>query len=105
MSVYHTKTSAANASSNPVIQHDVDPNFLHSGIRATTGNRSEIKSNSTTLPCQHCTNEINERNKRIPRIRLCYYCHLPGHHIYNCKAKDNDEATQLLKQAINVGIR
>ncbi|KAJ0718354.1 hypothetical protein HanLR1_Chr08g0269661 [Helianthus annuus] len=39
MSVYHSKTSAANASGNPVIQHDVDPDFQHSGIRATVGNR------------------------------------------------------------------
>ncbi|KAJ0909929.1 putative transcription factor interactor and regulator CCHC(Zn) family [Helianthus annuus] len=81
MSAIHNKLSAAHTSDDvSVVQQ--------SGIRATSGNRSEIKPNSTTLPCQHCTDEKNERKKRIPRTRLCYYCHLPGHQIYNCKAKE-----------------
>ncbi|KAF5817367.1 putative transcription factor & chromatin remodeling ARID family [Helianthus annuus] len=42
---------------------------------------------------------------RIPRVRLCYYWHLPGHQIYMCKAKENDEAAQLVRQAMNAGIR
>ncbi|XP_035836248.1 uncharacterized protein LOC110891416 isoform X1 [Helianthus annuus] len=105
MSVFHSINSAASDIGNPVIHHDVNSDFQHSGIRATHGKQTEIIETSTTLPCQHCTDEINERNKRIPRVRLCYYCHLPGHQIYNCMAKDNDETSQLLKQAINVGIR
>ncbi|KAJ0612074.1 putative transcription factor interactor and regulator CCHC(Zn) family [Helianthus annuus] len=99
--------------------------FQHSGIRAKSDKRAEIKSNSTTLPCQHaksdkraeiksnsttlpcqhCTDEQNEKVRRIPRIKLCYYCHSPGHQIYNCKVKENDEVTQLLKQAINYGTK
>ncbi|KAJ0725192.1 putative transcription factor interactor and regulator CCHC(Zn) family [Helianthus annuus] len=98
MSANHNKPSAAYA-------YGDDSVVQYSGIRATSGNRSEIKPNSTTLPCQHCTDEKNEKCKRIPRIRLCYYCHLPGHQIYNCKAKENDESKQLLKQDINAGIR
>ncbi|KAF5791567.1 putative transcription factor interactor and regulator CCHC(Zn) family [Helianthus annuus] len=91
---YQSKLSAAN---NHVSQH--------SGIRATTGKRAEIKPNSTTMPCQHYVDEKNEKERRIPRVSLCYYCHQPGHQIYMCKAKENDEATQLIKQAINTGIR
>ncbi|KAJ0683607.1 putative transcription factor interactor and regulator CCHC(Zn) family [Helianthus annuus] len=113
MSVFHTNTSAANDIGNPVIHHDVHPvihrdvnsDFQHSGIRATHGKRTEIHETADTLPCQHCIDEINERNKRNSRVRLCYYCHTPGHQIYNCIEKDNDETSQLLKQAINVGIR
>ncbi|KAF5770252.1 putative transcription factor interactor and regulator CCHC(Zn) family [Helianthus annuus] len=96
MPAYHS--SAAN------VMGDVS-DFQHSGIRATSRNQSEIEPNSTTLPCQHCTDEQDERNRRNTRIRLCYYCHLPGHQIYNCKAKENDEVTQLLRQAINAGIK
>ncbi|KAJ0515011.1 putative transcription factor interactor and regulator CCHC(Zn) family [Helianthus annuus] len=84
---------------------DTNPDFQQSGIRATSDKCAEIKPNSTTLPCQHCTDEQNERIRRIPRIKLCYYCHSPGHQIYNCKVKENDEVTQLLKQAINSGTK
>ncbi|KAM0042755.1 putative transcription factor interactor and regulator CCHC(Zn) family [Helianthus debilis subsp. tardiflorus] len=77
----------------------------HSGIRATVGKNAEIKPTSTTLPCQHCIDEKNEKERRIPRVRLCYYCHQLGHQIYSCKAKVNDEATQLIHQAVNVGIQ
>ncbi|KAF5819646.1 putative transcription factor interactor and regulator CCHC(Zn) family [Helianthus annuus] len=77
----------------------------HSDIRATVGKSAEIKPTSTTLPCQHCIDEKNEKERRIPRVRLCYYCHQPRHHIYSCKAKENDDATQLINQAINAGIQ
>ncbi|MFS8004880.1 putative transcription factor interactor and regulator CCHC(Zn) family [Helianthus anomalus] len=46
-----------------------------------------------------------KKKTRIPRERLCYYCHIPGHQIYMCKAKENDEVTQLIRQAINAGVR
>ncbi|KAJ0802327.1 putative transcription factor interactor and regulator CCHC(Zn) family [Helianthus annuus] len=107
MSVFHSSSSAVSNIGDPVSHHhhDVNSDFQHSGIRATHGKRTEIHETSVTLPCQHCTDEINERNKRTPRVRLCYYCHSPGHQIYNCIEKDNDETSQLLKQAINVGIR
>ncbi|KAJ0851529.1 putative transcription factor interactor and regulator CCHC(Zn) family [Helianthus annuus] len=77
----------------------------HSGIRAKAGKNAEIKPTSTTFPCQHCIDEKNEKDRRIPRVRLCYYYHQPGHQMYMCKTKENDEATQLINQAINVGIR
>ncbi|KAJ0952532.1 putative transcription factor interactor and regulator CCHC(Zn) family [Helianthus annuus] len=84
---------------------EVKSGFQHSGIRAMSDKRAEIKPNSTTLPCQHCIDEQNEKDRRFPRIKLCYYCHSPGHQIYNCKVKENDEVTQLLKQAINSGTK
>ncbi|MFS7909162.1 putative transcription factor interactor and regulator CCHC(Zn) family [Helianthus anomalus] len=77
----------------------------HSGIRAAVGKSAEIKPTSTSLPFQHCIDEKNEKERRIPRARLCYYCHQPGHQIYSCKVKENDEATQLINQAINAGIQ
>ncbi|KAJ0771195.1 putative transcription factor interactor and regulator CCHC(Zn) family [Helianthus annuus] len=79
----------------------------HSGIRAmyTTRSDAEIKPTATTLPCQHCTEEKNERKQRSRRERICYYCHLPGHQIYTCKSKENDEESQLIRQAINAGTR
>ncbi|KAM0019763.1 putative transcription factor interactor and regulator CCHC(Zn) family [Helianthus debilis subsp. tardiflorus] len=46
-----------------------------------------------------------DRERRNYRVRLCYYCHRPGHQIYECKSKENDEATQLVNQAVNAGIR
>ncbi|KAJ0809590.1 putative transcription factor interactor and regulator CCHC(Zn) family [Helianthus annuus] len=92
-------------SNNPQPSDAYDHVSQHSGIRATSGKRAEIKPSSTTMPCQHCVDENNEKDKRIPRVRLCYYCHQLGHHIYMCKAKENDEATQLIKQTINTGIR
>ncbi|KAF5821961.1 putative transcription factor interactor and regulator CCHC(Zn) family [Helianthus annuus] len=92
-------------SNNPQPSAAYDHVSQHSGIRATSGKRAEIKPSSTTMPCQHCVDENNEKDKRIPRVRLCYYCHQLGHHIYMCKAKENDKATQLIKQTINTGIR
>ncbi|KAJ0950573.1 putative transcription factor interactor and regulator CCHC(Zn) family [Helianthus annuus] len=79
----------------------------HSGIRAMFATRSdaEIKPTATTIPCQHCFEEKNERKQRSRRVRLCYYCHLPGHQIYTCKSKENDEESQLIRQAINAGTR
>ncbi|KAJ0603885.1 putative transcription factor interactor and regulator CCHC(Zn) family [Helianthus annuus] len=84
---------------------DATMDFQQSGIRATSDKCAGIKPTSTTLPCQHCTDEQNERIRRVPRAKLCYYCHSPGHQIYNCKVKEDDEVTQLLRQAINSGTK
>ncbi|MFS7918619.1 putative transcription factor interactor and regulator CCHC(Zn) family [Helianthus anomalus] len=79
--------SAASVHSNPT-----------SGIRATTG-REEIPAiTSTTLPCLHCSYEKKERRRFQ---RKCYYCDQSGHQIAECKKKDEDEATQLIRLAIN----
>ncbi|KAF5803156.1 putative protein kinase RLK-Pelle-LRR-VIII-1 family [Helianthus annuus] len=103
MSANREKLSAANAYS---YAYDDDVSDVqHSGIRATTRTDAEVKPTATSMPCQHCIDEKNEKKRRTPRERLCYYCHLPGHQIYMCKAKENDEATQLIRQAINAGIR
>ncbi|KAF5761951.1 putative transcription factor interactor and regulator CCHC(Zn) family [Helianthus annuus] len=77
----------------------------HSGIRATTRSDADITPTATSMPCQHCIDEKNERKRQSRRERLCYYCHLPGHQIYTCKSKENDEELQLIRQAINAGIR
>ncbi|KAM0009001.1 putative transcription factor interactor and regulator CCHC(Zn) family [Helianthus debilis subsp. tardiflorus] len=75
-----------------------------SGIIAMLPRNAEIQQTSTTMPCQHCLYEKYEKEKK-PHVRLCYYCHQPGHQIYSCKAKENDKATQLINQAINAGIQ
>ncbi|KAF5759369.1 putative transcription factor interactor and regulator CCHC(Zn) family [Helianthus annuus] len=75
------------------------------GIRATSGTPVEIRITSTTLPCQHCYDEQHEREKNKRRVKLCFYCHRPGHQIYSCKSKENDQATQLVNQAVNTGIQ
>ncbi|KAF5757198.1 putative transcription factor interactor and regulator CCHC(Zn) family [Helianthus annuus] len=67
--------------------------------------KAEIQPTATTMPCQHCLDEKHEKEKKFPRVRLCYYCHQPGHLIYSCKAKEHDETTQLINQAINAGIQ
>ncbi|KAJ0721563.1 putative transcription factor interactor and regulator CCHC(Zn) family [Helianthus annuus] len=90
----HSYLSAAN--SNEVQQ---------SGIRATSRIPAEIRISSTTLPCQHCNDEQHEGVKNKRRVKLCFYCHRPGHQIYCCKSKENDEATQLVNQAVNAGIQ
>ncbi|KAJ0739584.1 putative transcription factor interactor and regulator CCHC(Zn) family [Helianthus annuus] len=79
----------------------------HSGIRAMPGkmNHNEIKPTSTLLPCQHCTDEAKKRNNRNPLEKICYYCRQPGHKIHACKRKETDEATQLIRRAINEGIQ
>ncbi|KAJ0665742.1 putative transcription factor interactor and regulator CCHC(Zn) family [Helianthus annuus] len=64
-----------------------------------------IRATATTLPCQHCQDEEIKLQKRNHRTRLCFYCHRPGHFIYECKSKENDENTQLISQAVNAGIR
>ncbi|KAJ0433137.1 putative transcription factor interactor and regulator CCHC(Zn) family [Helianthus annuus] len=93
-----------NPISNSAAQIPSDPQ--HSGIRAETGKKKvEIKSSSTVLPCQHCTDEMNSKNKRIQREKTCFYCHQPGHQIYSCNKKETDEATQLIRQAVNMGIQ
>ncbi|MFS7970806.1 putative transcription factor interactor and regulator CCHC(Zn) family [Helianthus anomalus] len=76
-------------------------------IRAVLGkmNKTEIKPSSTLLPCQHCTDEAKGKTKRNQREKTCYYCHQPGHQIDACKKKEIDEATQLIRQAVNEGIQ
>ncbi|KAJ0555308.1 putative transcription factor interactor and regulator CCHC(Zn) family [Helianthus annuus] len=79
----------------------------HSGIKAMPGKmkHNEIKPTSTLLPCQHCTDEAKKRYNRNPMEKICYYCRQPGHMIHGCKKKETDEATQLIRQAINEGIQ
>ncbi|MFS8015209.1 putative transcription factor interactor and regulator CCHC(Zn) family [Helianthus anomalus] len=103
MPAYKCMFSAA--SSNKYADKDDESDFQHSGIRATLRSDAEIKPTATMMPCQHCSDEKNERKRRSRRERLCYYCHLPGHQIYTCKSKENDEESQLIRQAINNGIR
>ncbi|KAF5805118.1 putative transcription factor interactor and regulator CCHC(Zn) family [Helianthus annuus] len=69
-----------------------------SGIRAT-GN-SDLRANSTVIPCQHHTHNMREQNWIA---RRCYYCNKRGHKITNCKKKEDDEESQLLRLAINKG--
>ncbi|KAM0051771.1 putative transcription factor interactor and regulator CCHC(Zn) family [Helianthus debilis subsp. tardiflorus] len=103
MSANEVHISAALTSSYD--QDKLDLDFQHSGIRATERQDAEMKPTNTVMPCQHCIDEKNERKRRSRRERLCYYCHLPGHQIYTCKSKENDEESQLIRQAINNGIR
>ncbi|KAJ0735720.1 putative transcription factor interactor and regulator CCHC(Zn) family [Helianthus annuus] len=103
MPAYQCMFSAA--SSNKYADNGDESAVQHSGIRAMTRSDAEIKPRATMMPCQHCSDEKNERKRRSRRERLCYYCHLPGHQIYTCKAKENDEELQLIRQAINAGIR
>ncbi|KAJ0434921.1 putative transcription factor interactor and regulator CCHC(Zn) family [Helianthus annuus] len=95
--LHDVNTSAASSSSDP----------QQSGIRAVLGkmNKTEIKPSSTLLPCQHCTDEAKGKTKRNQREKTCYYCHQPGHQIHACKNKETDEATQLIRQAVNEGIQ
>ncbi|MFS7902460.1 hypothetical protein Hanom_Chr01g00011561 [Helianthus anomalus] len=103
MSTNYVISSAASAYSYAQEKNDQD--VQHSVIRATSRFDEEIKPTSTCMPCQHCANEKNEKKRRVPRERLCYYGHMPGHQIYTCKAKENDEEMQLIRQAINAEIR
>ncbi|KAF5753761.1 putative transcription factor interactor and regulator CCHC(Zn) family [Helianthus annuus] len=103
MPAYQGMFSAA--SSNTYADNGDESAVQHSGIRAMSRSDAEIKPTATMMPCQHCSDEKNERKRRSRRERLCYYCHLPGHQIYTCKAKENDEELQLIRQAINAGIR
>ncbi|KAJ0567087.1 putative transcription factor interactor and regulator CCHC(Zn) family [Helianthus annuus] len=100
-SIVHDHMNPVN---NSAAQMPSDPQ--HSGIRAETGKKKvEIKSSSTVLPCQHCTDEMKNNNKRFQREKTCFYCHQPGHQIYSCNKKETDEATQLIRQAVNMGIQ
>ncbi|KAM0072649.1 putative transcription factor interactor and regulator CCHC(Zn) family [Helianthus debilis subsp. tardiflorus] len=103
MTANRIATSAANVYSN--VYHEDVSDGQHSGIRATTRSDAEVKPTATSMPCQHCIDEKNERKRRTQHEQLCYYCHLPGHPIYTCKTKENDEESQLIRQAINAGIR
>ncbi|KAF5780513.1 putative transcription factor interactor and regulator CCHC(Zn) family [Helianthus annuus] len=72
----------------------------HSGIRAT--GYSNLRATSTTILCQHCADEKRGRRWLVKR---CYYCNNPGHQVSNCKRKENDEETQLIRHAINTGVQ
>ncbi|KAF5781878.1 putative transcription factor interactor and regulator CCHC(Zn) family [Helianthus annuus] len=37
-------------------------------------------------------------------MKRCYYCNIPGHQISNCKRKEEDEESQLIRIAINTGV-
>ncbi|KAJ0956739.1 putative transcription factor interactor and regulator CCHC(Zn) family [Helianthus annuus] len=71
-----------------------------SGIRASC--YSDLRATSTTIPCQHCADE--RRGRRWP-VKRCYYCNNPGHQVSNCKRKENDEESQLIRLAINTGVQ
>ncbi|KAM0028018.1 putative transcription factor interactor and regulator CCHC(Zn) family [Helianthus debilis subsp. tardiflorus] len=76
-----------------------------SGIRTTVKKEEDPGPTSSMMPCQHCSNEKIERRKKESFHKRCYYCNEPEHQIISCKTKENDEATQLLRQAINTGIQ
>ncbi|KAF5760608.1 putative transcription factor interactor and regulator CCHC(Zn) family [Helianthus annuus] len=76
-----------------------DSNIYQSGIRASV---SDLRATSTMFPCQHCTDERRERKWLMKR---CYYCNSPGHQISNCKNKEDDEESQLVRLAINTGVQ
>ncbi|KAJ0717104.1 putative transcription factor interactor and regulator CCHC(Zn) family [Helianthus annuus] len=90
--------SAANQCLNHLQDDDV---LIKPRLTPTCG----IRATGTTLPCQHCHDEETRLQKKMHRTKLCYYCHRPGHFIYDCKSKENDENTQLVSQAVNAGIR
>ncbi|KAJ0798694.1 putative transcription factor interactor and regulator CCHC(Zn) family [Helianthus annuus] len=72
----------------------------YSGIRAP--GYSDLRATSTTIPCQH---RADERRGRRWLIKRCYYCNNPGHQVSNCKRKENDEESQLIRLAINTGVQ
>ncbi|KAM0006404.1 putative transcription factor interactor and regulator CCHC(Zn) family [Helianthus debilis subsp. tardiflorus] len=79
------------------------PNIV---VSERQGGRRRLKLNPLPLCCcQHCTDEMNGKNKRIHREKTCFYCHQPGHQIYSCQKKETDEATQLIRQAVNTAIQ
>ncbi|KAJ0802117.1 putative transcription factor interactor and regulator CCHC(Zn) family [Helianthus annuus] len=92
-----SKVSAVNKS----LHHLNDDDSIEQVSIPTCG----IRATATTLPCQHCQDEETKLQKRNHRTKLCFYCHRPGHFIYDCKSKENDENTQLIPQAVNAGIR
>ncbi|MFS8024396.1 putative transcription factor interactor and regulator CCHC(Zn) family [Helianthus anomalus] len=81
-------------STSAAIVHDIQ----QCGIRATTENDEDLMVTSSTLACRHCSDEKKER-KWLQR--RWYYCNKLGHQIASCKAKEDDEATQLIRLAIN----
>ncbi|MFS8023178.1 hypothetical protein Hanom_Chr16g01448411 [Helianthus anomalus] len=76
-----------------------------SGIRATVRRDNNLQSSSTTIACEHCSDEMNERRRKDLTKKRCYYFHDMGHLIAFCKLKEHDKATQLLKDVINTGIQ
>ncbi|KAF5817364.1 putative transcription factor interactor and regulator CCHC(Zn) family [Helianthus annuus] len=87
--------------SKPSIDSAANP-FINqqSGIRATSRREEIPATTSTTLPCIHCSYEKRERRWLQ---RKCYYCNQPGHQIASCKRKEEDEASQLIRLAVNTG--
>ncbi|KAJ0684385.1 putative transcription factor interactor and regulator CCHC(Zn) family [Helianthus annuus] len=74
------------------------------GIRATADYEGDrVYASATVLPCKHCSDEQRERSMAKTIQRRCYYCNQPGHQIAFCKEKENDEATLLIRQAIDTG--
>ncbi|KAJ0853686.1 putative transcription factor interactor and regulator CCHC(Zn) family [Helianthus annuus] len=98
----YTMQTNSNVNQSSATMHS---NFQQSGIKATVKKDGIMQSTSTILPCEHCTDEKIEKQRKESHIKLCYYCHEPGHRIISCKVKENNEATQLIQQAINTGIR
>ncbi|KAJ0606463.1 putative transcription factor interactor and regulator CCHC(Zn) family [Helianthus annuus] len=98
-----THNSAASSHSTANLSSDPQ----QSGIRASTGRKktTEIRSTSTLLPCQHCTDEMSGKNKQRYREKTCFYCRKPGHQISSCLKKETGEATQLIRQAVNTRIQ
>ncbi|KAJ0743747.1 putative transcription factor interactor and regulator CCHC(Zn) family [Helianthus annuus] len=105
--VYDNMNSTHNPKLPSTSAASMSSDFQQSGIRVTKGKMqtTEIQSTSTVLPCQHCTDEMKNKNKRFQREKTCFYCHQPGHQIYKCNKKETDEATQLIRQAVNMGIQ
>ncbi|KAM0044893.1 putative transcription factor interactor and regulator CCHC(Zn) family [Helianthus debilis subsp. tardiflorus] len=105
--VYDDSNSIHNPNISSNSAATLSSDFQQSGIRAATGKMktTELQSTSTLLPCKHCTYEMNEKNKHRYREKVCFYCRKPGHQISSCLKKETDEATQLIRQAMNTGIQ
>ncbi|KAM0068546.1 putative transcription factor interactor and regulator CCHC(Zn) family [Helianthus debilis subsp. tardiflorus] len=97
------------------VYHNMNPNTQvssaahfndtqQSGIRATEC-EEDLKPTSTMMPCKHCIDEKKEQRRTSLLQRRCYYCNEPEHQILSCKTKENDEATQLIRLAINTRIQ
>ncbi|MFS7984628.1 putative transcription factor interactor and regulator CCHC(Zn) family [Helianthus anomalus] len=76
------------------------------GIRATVERDDDVSnSSSSMMPCKHYSDKKKERRKMNSLHRRCYYCNEPDHQLVSCKTKENVEATQLIRHAINTGIQ
>ncbi|KAF5816113.1 putative transcription factor interactor and regulator CCHC(Zn) family [Helianthus annuus] len=93
------------SSANDVHEHVKLP-LPTCGIRATADYEGErVYTSATVLPCKHCSDEQRERSMAKTIQRRCYYCNQLGHQIAYCKAKEDDVATLLIRQAIDTGIQ